>query len=516
MQLQPDQSSASGNGRKQLWCLLGTLLFLYLLLFIPFRAPIYLPGDVSVYLLDASRWLSGQVMYRDYFEFSPPGAPLVYFVLFKMLGLRAWIPAIVLLLLGFSLTWLISAISKHIMRGWAAFLPGILFLTFAFRNGLDGTHHWFSVLAAMAALRIVLTRRTTMRWAAVGGLCSLALFFTQMRGLAVILGFTVFLLWEHYAIRENRSWLLRRLASMLTAFVATTVMSNAYFVWKAGLQRFIEDTVLFGVRYYSAYDKANTLKVYLYSPPGLHPWYALPLVAVYFFIHALFPLVYVLFFARYYRQRRSSSGEPWNRLMLVSIVGLSLFLGVAPAPSIFRLCTVSPPAMILVVWLGTSQTKLDCVLGRLLWAFTLLLVVIEPLAVQRHWRGYLDLPWGRTAFESLSVYARYKWVAQHTQPSDFFFEAEWPDLYVPLALRNPSEAPYVTATDYTRPEQVANVIESLDKNRVRFVHWSVELDVLFADEPAGDHLWPLRKYLRNHYHVVQTFRDADQIWERNQ
>jgi hypothetical protein len=342
-----------------------------------------------------------------------------------------------------------------------------------------------------------------------------ALFFTQMRGLAAILGFAVFLLWERYAIRESRPWLLRRVACMLTAFIATTVVSNAYFVWKAGLQPFIDDTVIFGLRYYSAYDKANTLKVYLYSPPGLHPWYALPLVVVYFFIHALFPLVYVLFFARYYRQRRRSPGEPWDRLMLVSIVGLFFFLGVAPAPSIFRLCTVSPPAMILVVWLGTSQTKLDYVLGRLLWAFVLILVVIEPLAVQRHWRGSLDLPWGRTAFESLSVYARYKWVAHHTQPSDFFFEAEWPDLYVPLALRNPSEAPYVTSTDNTRPERVANVIESLDNNRVRFVHWSVELDVLFADEPAGDHLWPLRKYLRNHYHVVRTFRDADQIWERN-
>ncbi|HEV2494473.1 MAG TPA: hypothetical protein VG204_15530 [Terriglobia bacterium] len=515
MQPELDYSTRGSASPKQLWYLLGTLLFLYLLLFIPFRAPIYLPGDVSLYLLDASRSLAGQVIYRDYFEFVQPGVQSVYFALFKLFGPRPWIPGVVLVLLGFGLTWLTLAISKQVLRGWAAFLPGPLFLTFAFRNGLDGSHHWFSVIAVMAAVRIVIKQRTMMRWAAVGVLCSLALFFTQTRGLAAILGFAVFLLWEQHNIGESRPWLLRREGCLLATFIATTVASNAYFVWKAGLQAFMECTVVFGLRYYSGYDKANTLKVYLYSPPGLHPWYALPWVGIYVFIHALLPLVYVLFFRRYYREKRRSYDEPWDRLMLLSIVGLFLFLGVAPAPSLFRLCTVSPPALILAVWLGTSQTKLDYVLGRLLWAFTLILVVVEPLAVQKHWRAYLDLPWGRTAFENSNVYQRYKWVAEHTRPSEYFFEAVWGDLYVPLALRNPAEVPYVTSSEYTRPEQVANVIESLDKDRVKLVLWSVELDVLFADEPAGDHLWPLRKYLREHYHVVKTFPDADQIWERN-
>jgi len=31
----------------------------------------------------------------------------------------------------------------------------------------------------------------------------------------------------------------------------------------------------------------------------------------------------------------------------------------------------------------------------------------------------------------------------------------------------------------------------------------------------GDHLGPLRAYLHAHYHVVKTFSDWDQIWERN-
>jgi hypothetical protein len=32
-------------------------------------------------------------------------------------------------------------------------------------------------------------------------------------------------------------------------------------------------------------------------------------------------------------------------------------------------------------------------------------------------------------------------------------------------------------------------------------------------DPAGDHLGPLRLYLRQHYHVAKTFSNGDAIWE---
>jgi hypothetical protein len=75
--------------------------------------------------------------------------------------------------------------------------------------------------------------------------------------------------------------------------------------------------------------------------------------------------------------------------------------------------------------------------------------------------------------------------------------------------------PYVTNTDFTRPEQVRNVIEGLDKHRVRDILWPVGLDVPVEPDSGGDHLTPLRAYLRNYYHVIQTFPDAGQVWGRD-
>src|SRR5437773_1033685 len=167
-----------------------------------------------------------------------------------------------LLLLGLTLTWLSIAISKKVMRGWAVFLPGLLFLTCCYYNGLDATHHWYSILAVMTAVLIVIEKRTLARVATVGALCGLAAFFTQGRGLAAVVGFGVFLAWEHQ--RKSEAWLaLLKVEACLTGtFLLTVVATNAYFVWKVGLARILDCTVIFGLRYYPAYASANTGRRY--------------------------------------------------------------------------------------------------------------------------------------------------------------------------------------------------------------------------------------------------------------
>jgi len=499
-------------GRSLLWFLPGAAVFLLGVLFTPAGASRFISGDVTVYLLNAARMLEGQAIYKDFFQYTTPGTELVYFVLFRLFGPRAWIPNAMLFALGLSVTWLSIAISRKLVPGWLPFLSALLFLTCSFYKGLDGGHHWYSVLAVMAAVAIIIEQRSPMRVAGVGALCGLALFFTQIRGLAAVLGFAAFLVWEHR--RKAHTWaaLLKTEAYLLGAFLATVVSTNAYFVWRAGVKRFLFCTVVFGSRYYPAYSLGNSLKTYLFSPPSLRPWYGLPFVLVYALVHLLVPLVYLLTLVRYWREAQVHSEYPWDRVMLVSIAGLSLFLGVAPAPSFFRLSVVSLPALILLVWLLSLPGRPERVLAGLLWVFAVLLVALEPLRTQRHRNPYMDLPSGRVALLEPDLLERYRWVADHTRPSDFFFEADWSDTYVALGLRNPTPVPFVTNTDYTRPEQVRDVIDALEKRDVRFVLWSWDLDTPQGDL-AGDHLGPLRFYLRTRYHVVKTFADGDQVWQ---
>jgi hypothetical protein len=78
---------------------------------------------------------------------------------------------------------------------------------------------------------------------------------------------------------------------------------------------------------------------------------------------------------------------------------------------------------------------------------------------------------------------------------------------------NPSRVDYVTPFAFTRPEQVLNVIESLEAQKVRLVSWYPGLEDL--TDTKGNSLAPLRRYLASHYHVAEHFASGHTILERN-
>ena len=478
---------------------------------------IFLRGDVTLCLLNAARMLRGQVMYKDFFQITFPGAELVYFGVFKLFGPRAWIPNAMLLVLGLALTWVSIVISSKVMRGWGVFLPAVLLLTFSVYKGLDTSHHWYSVLAVMTAVALTIEKRTRARLAVAGMLCGLALFFTQSRGLAALFGFSVYLMWEHR--RKGQTWLelLRNQASLAGAFLLTVVTTNTYFVWKAGLTRFLYCTVVFVRRYFATHTPSDNWRVYLLSPPPLRAWHGLAWLLLYVLVHVLVPFVYLFFFLRWHREARFHPEYPWDRLMLINLTGLSLFVGVASAPSYFRLCVVSPPALILFAWLLSLPGRPETILRTLLWAFALVLVFVEPFNTQRHLTPCLDTPSGRIAFLAPELYDRYRWIRDHTRPGDFFYQADWADTYFALELNNPTPLPFLTSTDYTRPEQVQQVVKGLAEHNVLLVLWSsVGLDMHLLEGDAPDHLGPLRAHLRTQYYVVKTFTGGDEIWQRRE
>jgi len=492
--------------------LLAAVAFLSLNLFTLPPAWFFRPGDSWVYLLNAAKMLEGQMIYREFFQFTPPGTELVYLLLLKLFGLRGWIPGLMLLLLGLALGWLTIVIAKKIMGLRQAILSALLFLTIAFRNVLDATHHWYSVLAVMTAAAILFEHRSPARLAAAGALCGLASFFTQARGATVLLGLVVFILWERAYSGQGWNVFLRYTACLLSAFLATVLATHAYFVSKVGLKTLLDCLVVFGVRNYPGYRAANSLNVYGVGMPSPHQPGAL---AAFLLIHTLVPLTYLVFFIRYRRESSTRPQEPWVQLMLLNIVGVFLFVGIAPAPSFTRLCTVSGPALILLVWLVSSPPILHRTVTWALWIAGATFFLVSPWRLQARPWPRLDLPSGRAALAP-GFYEKYLWVRDHTRPSQFFFEAAWADIYFPLGLRNPAPVPYVTNTDYTRAEQVQSLIEALDKQQPRFVLWSASLDVPWPGSPSGDHLGPLRLYLRSRYHVVKTFSNGDQAWQRDE
>src|ERR1051326_8864119 len=142
---------------RVLWCLLVLLAVVsypYLNLFAFPHTPYLLGGDQAFFWMDAQRMLGGEHVYQDFFQFTPPGTDLVYLALFKLFGLRVWVTNATVLVLGVALCWVCFAVAREIMARGPAVLATLLFLTLIYGRLLNGTHHLFSLLIVMCAVKV--------------------------------------------------------------------------------------------------------------------------------------------------------------------------------------------------------------------------------------------------------------------------------------------------------------------------------------------------------------------------
>jgi hypothetical protein len=366
------------------------------------------------------------------------------------------------------------------------------------------------MLAAMAALALMIPGISRARIAGAGVLCAIASFFTQPRGIGVVLALALFLCWKNRRC-DNEGLPLWKVQTLLfSSFIVATAGLNLYFVYEAGWKRFWWCTVVFGLKYYPAESKLNSIHSYLAYPPRLS---FLPHVPEpgWILIHVMVPFVFLFFFAYWWRARRRKPEEPWDRIMLISLVGLFLFLGVAPAPITWRMQVIALPAILVFVWLLESPRKL-AVAGRcVLWVWMVAVMTCVVWNHQTRWRAVLDTPTGRAAFFESGEFERYKWLAEHTHPLEPYFDCSGKSYFL-LDLRSPARVSFLSGTDYLRPEQVQDLVENLARKRVRVVLWCSDLDA--ATRP-DDHLGPLRVYLRSHYHAVGTSEGLSGILVRD-
>ena len=499
--------------------LVASLSFLYCFLFI---AP-FVPtegngiGDSLLYLAPGQRMYQGEMIYRDVFEFVTPGTAIVNFLMFKIFGLRPWIPDLLAVLLGLALVWLGVVISRKLMRPGLALLPSAIFLVSARVFLYDPTHNLYSVLAAIAAIAVLLEKRTLARIAAAGLLCGLGASFTQTRGLAVVVGFAVFLWWESRQKQEGWRKLVRKQAWLLTSFLAAFLAVNAYFIWEAGPARYFWCTVVFVFKYYPKAAEFNTLQALGKEFPAfasLHSF--LYPFAHWLFLFVITPLIFILFFARYWRESRRKPLEYWERPMLMAIVGSFILLSIAPAPDSPRIAVSALPALILLGWLLDSPRKIARAFVVVFTLGTLLTALYSVAARRPSPVGILEAPHGEVAFTDSTLYQEDIWIQQHTHPSEYFYEPLSQDAYFYLDLRNPTPLSSIENDGYNPPEQVAEAIRGLKQHQVRYILWSPQaLDIPETSEHyPKDYLGPLRDYLHSNYTLVKVFSNGDGIWEK--
>jgi hypothetical protein len=494
--------------RTLLLLLLGAAAYLYFNLFSFSRAAFLLSGDQVYFWMDAQRMLDGGRIYQDFFQFTPPGVDLVYLAFFKAFGLKVWVANAVVLVLGVALCWMCFALAVEIMERRFAILTAALYTVFVYGRPMNATHHFFSVLAVLGSVKIGM-RSTGMRVLAAGVLLGVASFFTQTHGVAALVGFAVFLVLKQ--LRAKGAWgdVLRNEALLVFGFMAALLLLSARALGTVGWRQLW----YFQVTYVRQSVLGLGQGTFLGLPEAL-TWKALPRLAPYLVVYLALGAVYPVAFWRCWRELRKPA-FPWEKVALLSMVGMLLLVDVAFSPNWLRIFAVALPGVLLLVWLVGQLRGMQRYAIGLMWVFVALAAVRQTRANYLMHSQVMELPGGRVATTPQS-YEKLRWVLLHSRPGEYFLQATWPGMYLPLNLRNPLFIDQVAPGTGNSPEEIALTIRQLEEKRVPYVLWGPRLDS--ADGlavHAQDNVEPLRKYLHIEYSQVMVFRDGDQIWQRH-
>jgi hypothetical protein len=487
----------------------AALTFLYLRTFTLGGTPLIVSLDETLYFEHGIRILHGQVPFRDYFTYVMPGSDLLYAGVFGLLGVHAWLAQAFVIFLGVTIAGLLVWISSRVLQGPLLFLPALLFLVLDFDITKDATHHWYCTLLVLGAVGVLLGGRTLGRVGSAGILCGLGALFTQSQGLLSLIAIGAYLFWT----RDPKSRIASQLTSLILPFAIIVGTMLAYFTWRASFASLYFALVTFVIHNFPA-RTFHTPVVYFMNFPPHHNLRDVSRLVPYFFIHILVPFGYLWCLFRLFRERDTIDRKTRDAMLLINFVGLALFAAVAQAASYNRICMIAPPASIVCVWLFREMSATDRIIRRTLWAIGLLFLVALPFQLQRHWRAYLDLPTGRTAFLDPTEFEQFQWFAQHTHAGESYVGV--PPYAFALSLDDPTTVDYLTDTDYTTVDQVAAAIRGVEIHHPPMIaEFNFDPNSQrYASHPGRSNLAPFLAFVRANYHLTKVFTNIE-VWERN-
>ena len=498
-------------------------VFVFLLVFkLPFT-PFLNEVDHHMFLYEGMRLYDGDVMYRDFFQFTFPGSQAWYWLMFRIFGLKYWILSATIVAIAVGSAWACLKVSREALGGNLFVMPTLLYIFFGFRwDGLDGTHRMFSPVFLMLAIWVLLRRNDLKAYLIAGSLCAVASFFTQQRGLYVAVASAVFLVIDGLKTSKKVSEIATSIGAVFASFAVVLAALCSYFVIAAGLGNFFAATLEYPAKYYHyavynnfgilALDLQSTLQIVDLST-------AFSAAASLFYLFGL-PLSLIAFWVLFFVKRKQHEWQFWRGILLVALVASVLTFTIT-APNTSRLFQIAMPGLIVFVWMIHYAKERFPSAAKALTTATacfVLLSTIQAVRVQTFPHQLLETPSGTLAYNpSPIIDNRYKWLMERTKPGDMVFEAYQPYVYFPLLLRNPTKYSQIWDSDYTRPEHIAETIADLAAKRPRYILWNNDYNKPSDARQPGDHTAPLAEYLQQNYRpasdLIESPEGRIQIWE---
>jgi hypothetical protein len=365
------------------------LLFVSLVVFLvclPFMHSIFGLSDEGVKLRGAELLLRGQRLYKDFFEFVPPGSFVIMAVWFWITGISIWSARLlaVLTITGIAcFTYLACRqaskrefSSAFVAIGWAVMSPGIW---------TQINHHWFttlfSMLAAWVSLASVEKPAQSRQWEPlIAGIAAgaAAMVLPNCGGLLMLAAATCFV----------GSGQKAKLIAYALGSAIIPICLLVYIIAQGALAAAFDDVMLFTVTRYASIQSVPFGSV-AYNQ-------SLPLLF-------LFPFVAILTLITCARDWRAAIHD---RLFLACVAfALAGFIGCFPRPDMIHIAFVAPLACPLLTYCIQQIFASSLSKTRYALAAVLIVFVIEPVAafaslaaqIVRH-EKLVATPRGRVAF----------------------------------------------------------------------------------------------------------------------
>jgi hypothetical protein len=510
---EPSPDLIVNGARYSRWFLLvlgAATCFLFTALFSLSGIPYFRTGDEDFFWTYASRMLSGQVFLKDFHQFTPPGTDIVYAAFFRLSGVGMSTINGAILILGLVLAVCVFRCSRFVLRPSLAALSALFAVVILFGDRLDATHHWFSSVANLLAVAILIPRRTYPRIIAAGALLACAAFCTQTRGAAGLIACCAAFLWEKWRGEITTRILYLRITVLLIATFLVWLALSWRFIAQAGLATYWYEQVVY------LHRDTNFPRGFL-IPTFAWPTYPraaiilMDRILIYLMLLSACP--WVAF--QCLRRLRENARQPFPLFLLASL-GIMQTFEVITALNWIRMEAIAIPSAILTIYLVSGKQRSHFLLIAACWSLLVVVAFAECLPQVLHRYTLIRLPTGPALFREDDS-EQISWLVMHTRPGDTFLEVANTRLYALLQLRNPTPVDLLTTENYTPPERVSEAIQGLDQSRTRYILWSQRSGIGSVNGMhtiESDHLDPLRRYLQNTYTCVQTFANGDQIWER--
>lgn len=255
-----------------------------------------LTADEGYILYGAKRLLEGQILYRDFFQFYPPGDFYLLALMYKIFGYSFAVAHEVAIIIDSFINTLLFYLSYKAIRSWYAILPPLFYLILGFPNWMQYSHYWSSMLFLFISLVLFLyylEKGNSLYLYLTGFIIGITGLFLQTTAAYAFFVVLLVLLLDKF----KEKGFLKQITLFIANMSIPLFIVFGYIAYKGGLIPFIKEQYFISQIYVEA-GTFNPIKLYLSNSPLAYPVYPYRIIFLMYVGAAIISGIGLMFFRK--------------------------------------------------------------------------------------------------------------------------------------------------------------------------------------------------------------------------